>query len=81
MSNKSKTAHAIQVGDTVAYTDSFLDRQNQYPNNMASAQGKVKALHHLDSGIILADIEWNEPGLSKRVNLKNLTTKKATASA
>jgi hypothetical protein len=37
-----------------------------------SAQGKVKALHRLDSGIILADIAWNKPGLPMRVNVKNL---------
>jgi len=68
----SKMAHAIQVGDTVAYSQIFLDRQNQYPNNMPSAQGKVKFLHRLDNGIILVDIEWNKPGLPKRVNVKNL---------
>jgi hypothetical protein len=40
---------------------------------MPSAQGKVKAVHRLDKGIILADIEWNQPGLPKRVDVKNLT--------
>jgi hypothetical protein len=70
----------IKVGDTVAYSDSFLDRQNQCLSNMRSAQGNVKALYHLNEGIILADIDWNKPGLPKRVNVKNLTkTKTATA--
>ena len=66
-------SHRIIVGDSVAYSASFLNRQNQYPSNMQSAQGKVKALHYLDKGIVLADIEWNKPGLPKRVNAKNLT--------
>ncbi len=65
--------HQIKVGDTVAYSDSFIKRQNRYPTDMPSAQGKVTVLHRLDGGVILADIEWNQPGLPKRVNVKNLT--------
>jgi hypothetical protein len=40
---------------------------------MQSAQGKVRALHKLESGIVMADIDWNKPGLPKRANIKNLT--------
>jgi hypothetical protein len=47
---------------------------------MPSAQGKVKVLHRLDTGVILADIAWNKPGLPKRVNVKNLTKTQAAAS-
>jgi hypothetical protein len=72
-------SHTIQVDDTVAYSDAFLNRQNRYPSDMPSAQGKVKILHRLDNGIILADIEWNKPGLPKRVNVKNLTKSEAAA--
>jgi hypothetical protein len=72
-SNRSTVSPAIQVGDTVAYTDTFIDRHSRYPNDLQSAQGVVKALHTLDSGMILADIDWNRPGHSKRINLKNLT--------
>jgi hypothetical protein len=79
MSNRSKVSPAVQVGDTVAYTDSFIDRHSRYHNEMQSAQGKVKALHQLQSGSVLADINWNKPGLPKRVNIKNLT-KAITAS-
>jgi len=64
---------AIQVGDTVTYSRTFIDRHSRYPNDMQSAQGKVRALHKLQSGIGLADIDWNKPGLPKRVNTKNLT--------
>lgn len=79
MADQSELSPRIAVGDSVAYTDSLLDRHSRYPSDMPSAQGKVKALHRLDSGIILADIEWDKPGLPKRVNVKNLTTKTATA--
>jgi hypothetical protein len=70
---RSRISPAIGVGDTVAYTDTFIDRHSRYPNDLQSAQGLVRALHTLESGIILADIDWNRPGLSKRINLKNLT--------
>lgn len=63
----------IAIGDTVAYSDSFLDRNSRYPNNMLAARGQVTALHYLDKGIILADVQWDKPGLPKRVNAKNLT--------
>ena len=69
----------IEVGDTVAYSDTFIKRQNRYPTDMPSAQGKVKVLHRLDNGVILADIAWNKSGLPKRVNVKNLTKTQAAA--
>ena len=78
MADLSEKSSRIAVGDSVAYTDSFLDRNSRYPSDMPSAQGKVKALHYLASGMILADIEWNKTGLPKRVNVKNLAAKKAT---
>jgi hypothetical protein len=72
VSDQAVKSHRIEVGEMVAYTDSFLDRHSQYPSNMPAAQDKVKVLQRLDKGIILADIEWNQPGLPKRVNVKNL---------
>jgi hypothetical protein len=71
--------HPIIVGDTVAYSERFLDRQNHSPSDMRSAHGRVKAIHRLDSGVILADVEWDKPGLPKRVNVKHLTRAKAPA--
>ncbi|HVX10267.1 MAG TPA: hypothetical protein VHC22_03645 [Pirellulales bacterium] len=69
--------YRINIGDMIAYTDTFLDRQSRYHPDMLSAQGKVTALHHLNSGQILADIEWDKPGLPKRVNIKFLIKKNA----
>jgi hypothetical protein len=82
-SQRSPTAEhppGIQVGDTVAYSQAFLDRNSRYPNGLAAAQGRVKALHRPDNGTLLADIDWNNLGLPKRVNVKNLAPKPATAS-
>ena len=66
-------SHEMRVGDTVAYSESFLDRQHLCPSDLRSACGKVMAFYRLDSGVILADIEWDKHGLPKRVNIKNLT--------
>jgi hypothetical protein len=79
-SQTSEQPPGIQVGDTVAYTQAFLDRNSRYPNGLAAAQGTVKALHRLDNGSVLADIDWNKPGLPKRVGVKNLAPRHGTAS-
>lgn len=64
--------HPINIGDTVAYTNAYLDRQSRFHPDMQSAQGKVTALQKLNTGETLADIEWDKPHLPKRVNIKNL---------
>lgn len=74
MSAQPQRPHAFQAGDTVAYSKSFLARQNKCLAEMPIARGKVVALHTLRSGSILADIEWDKPGLPKRVNVKNLVS-------
>jgi hypothetical protein len=79
MSDHSEIARRIQVGDTVAYTHAFLDRQHVGAAVAMSAQGKVIALHRLESGILLAEIAWDTPGLPKRVNIKHLTRTEAAA--
>ena len=77
--HETEMPQPIIVGDNVAYSERFLDRQNHYPSNMPLAQGEVTAIHRLDKGVILADIEWDKPGLPKRVNVKHLTRAKAPA--
>jgi hypothetical protein len=72
-------SHQFKVGDTVAYSDHFLNRQHLCPSDLRSAHGKVMAFHRLDSGVILADIEWNNRSLPKRVNVKNLIKINAAA--
>ena len=75
MPQPPETPRRIQVGDTVAYSDGFLDRQHLCPGYLPSARGKVTALRCLDNGVILADVQWDRPGLPKRVNVKNLIVK------
>jgi hypothetical protein len=65
-------SHEIEVGDTVAYSGRFLARQHLYPSDLPSARGTVIALHRLDSGVMLADIDWDIHGMPKRVNIKNI---------
>jgi hypothetical protein len=72
MANQPRLSEALQVGDTVAFTQDFLDRHSLHTGTMPFARGKVTALHRVVGGIVLADIEWNKPGLSKRFDVKNL---------
>lgn len=63
----------IQVGDTVAYNPSYIDRQSlRGGGNLSFARGQVTAVHRIDNGVLLADIEWDTAGLSKRVFVKDL---------
>jgi hypothetical protein len=72
MSNNATTFQPIQIGDTVACGQTFIERHGRYSGSMTYARGKVNALHRVAGGIILADIDWNPPGLPKRVDVKNL---------
>ena len=72
MPNKTQAPPPIQRGDTVAYNRSYLDRQTLQRDKLESAWGKVTALHRIAEGVVLADVDWTTPGLSKRVYLKDL---------
>ena len=71
MRDIGSTSQEFLVGETVAISETFVDRNRHYASNMPGARGKVTALHYLDK-ITLADIEWDRPGLAKRVNIKYL---------
>ena len=77
MPEQARIPQVIQVDDTVVYTDSFLDRHSRFHIDMQSATGTVKALHHVRT-LTFADVEWNKPGLPKRVNIKYLQNKMNT---
>lgn len=72
MPNKTQPPSPIQKGDTVAYNRSYLDRQTLQRDKLESARGKVTALHRIAEGVVLADVDWTTPGLSKRVYVKDL---------
>ena len=79
MSDWVKRTQKIEVGDTVAYSKTFLQSTGQYTGDVPHARGKVTALVPVGKEITLAEIEWDTPGLPDRVNVKNLTTKKGIA--
>ncbi len=72
MSHQATASQVIQAGDAVAYNQSYLDRQSLRGRNLISARGRVTALHRIADGIVLADVEWDTAGLSKRVYVKDL---------
>ncbi len=72
MPNQPRPFPLIQRGDTVAYNRSFLDRQRLQRDKLVSARGKVTALHRIAEGVLLADVDWDTAGLSKRVYLNDL---------
>jgi hypothetical protein len=75
MGKWTSKSRAINVGDTVAYSKTFLQSTGQYTGNVPHARGKVLALHQLSPETTLAEIEWEKPDLPSRVNVKNLSTK------
>ena len=69
---QTKMSPPIQPGDTVAYKQSYVDRQSLRSENLMYARGKITALHHIANGLVLADVDWDTAGLPKRVYVKDL---------
>jgi hypothetical protein len=65
---------AIKPGDTVGYSKTFLQSTGQFTGDAPFARGKVIALHRIGQETLLAEIEWDRPGLPDRVNVRNLST-------
>jgi hypothetical protein len=72
MPNQTHLSPLIQRGDTVAYNRNYLDRQTLQRDKLVFARGKVTALHRIAQGVLLADVDWDTPGLSKRVYARDL---------
>jgi hypothetical protein len=64
----------IKPGDTVGYSKSFLQSTGQLTGDVPLARGKVIALHPIGQETMLAEIEWDNPDLPNRVNVRNLST-------
>jgi hypothetical protein len=62
----------IQAGDTVAYSHKFLQSIGVLTGEMPRAKGRVEALVPVGRELTLAEIEWDQAELPKRVNVKNL---------
>lgn len=79
MTDWVKRTQTIDVGDTVGYSKAFLQSTGQHTGDVPFARGKVTALKTLGKDVTLADIDWGNPDLPTRVNVKNLTTIKGIA--
>jgi hypothetical protein len=62
----------IQVGDRVAYKASFLRDTGQYTGSVPFARGVVESIKDLGS-LKIAQIDWGDPEIPSKVNIKNLS--------
>jgi len=67
----SRTA-GIQAGDRVAYSRQWLRSTGQMTGDVPQARGTVTRIEPLGS-ISLAVVEWDQPDLPAKVNVKNLS--------
>lgn len=74
MTNWRTRTQPIRIGDAVGYSKAFLQSTGQHTGDAPLARGTVKALHPVGTETILAEIEWDRPGLPDRVNTRNLST-------
>lgn len=62
----------IKEGDKVAYKASFLRSTGQYTGDIPHARGVVESIKDY-GGIQLAIINWGDPEIPSKVNVKNLS--------
>jgi hypothetical protein len=67
-----ETASPLIKGNAVAYSQSYIHRQNLQNPKLSTARGTVKALNRIAGGVLLAEVFWDTPGLPKRVYAKDL---------
>lgn len=66
----------IEVGDTVKYSRTFLRSTGQYTGDIPFAVGTVTGLVPLGDNV-LAEIDWKNENIPKRVLTQNLIIKGA----
>lgn len=62
----------LTTGDTVAYSAEWLRSTGNMTGDLPFARGEVRRLIPLGS-TMLAEIDWNDDQIPKRVNVKNLS--------
>lgn len=67
----------ISVGSHVKYSRSFLRSISAFTGKLPFARGIVKELQPVGSSLILARIDWQDPEVPERVNVKNLALAQA----
>jgi hypothetical protein len=68
---KNKTK-GINVGDTVRYSQTWLQSTSTFTGDLPRAKGKVTAIKDL-GGLQIATIDWGNPDIPERVNVANLS--------
>lgn len=63
----------IKVSDKVKYSRNFLRSTGQFTGDIPFAKGTVTAIKQYGGGMTLATIDWQNPEIPERVNVKNLT--------
>lgn len=62
----------IKVGDRVAYSAAWLRSTGQFAGDICHAKGIVTALESVGPDITLAVIDWGNPDIPAKVNVRNL---------
>jgi hypothetical protein len=62
----------MQIGDKVCYSKKFLQSIGAYSGDIPLARGTITNLVQLGA-MTLADIDWNDPEMSPKVNICNLS--------
>lgn len=71
MTRWTERVQPIKVGDRVAYSAAFLRSTGQHTGDIPHAKGTVTELKQLGE-VTLAVIEWGNPDIPEKVNVKNL---------
>ena len=71
MSWKAKT-QPIKIGDKVAYSKAFLKSIGAHTGDLPFARGTVTGIVELSKDLHLAEIDWGNPEVPDRVNVRNL---------
>ena len=63
--------NALQVGDVVGYSASFLRSTGMYTGEEPGMRGTVTGFEEISHGFVLARVNWTGHG-TRKVNCKNL---------
>jgi hypothetical protein len=72
MTDWTSRTSEISAGDRVAYSRQWLRSTGQMTGDVPQARGTVRSIEPLGS-LRLAVIEWDQPDLPQRVNVKNIS--------
>lgn len=62
----------MKIGDKVAYSVQFLKSIGMSHSYLAAARGTVKNINKLSSNFTLVEVDWQDPDIPAKINIKNL---------